>query len=283
MLCSIDYLSWTIPTDAIGNTRNHLLGPMTEQVVNEFMGSDIDALLDDQPFTLLRGRAPYQASWGRADGGVRFYSSSSLSNVLVEVSGVGCKTIQARQVLPRILAMVQTRLSRIDLAVDIETKTAPYVFAAKRDVAKHRTITDWRSDSGDTFYVGSMKSDRYCRVYRFNPPHPRSAMLRVEHVFRRAAAKSFGAALLASDYAAAAAAAGRIYGWSHPDWQTENVTELQLSSGQVRKTERNTVNWLYGPVTQSIVKNVRNNQLDLEHFIDHLRMSVQTSIASATI
>ncbi len=283
MLASIDYLSFTIPTDAIGHTRNHLLGQMTEQVVNEFMGADINALLDDQPFTLGRGRAPYAASWSRADSGCRFYASPTISNVLVELSGTGCKTLRTHQALDRVLGLVAPRASRIDLAVDIETKTAPYDFAAKRDIAKHRTITDWRSDTGDTFYVGSMKSDRYCRVYRFHPPHPRSNMLRVEHVFRRASAKSFCAALLASDYAAAAAAAGRVYGWSHPDWQPEVTTELQLSSGQVRKTDRNTVNWLYGPVTQSIVKQVRKNEVDLEDFISHLRMSVQTTIASATI
>lgn len=270
---SIDYLSFTVPTDAIGQMNNHLMGQLAESAVSEFLGVSIHALLDNQPFSVLRGRAPYSASWGRADGGVRFFGSPRLDHVLAEVSGTGCKTLRAHSRLDEVLRLVAPRASRVDLAVDILCPTKPHVFAAERAVERFTTITDWRSETGDTFYVGSMKSDRFARVYRFAEPHPRSHQLRVEHIFRRTAAKAFAKAILQDGYAASVRAAGDVYGWSHPQWQPEQVSAANISAHQVRKPERNTINWLYGAVTSSIVKALRNNELDLEDFFSHIRQS----------
>jgi len=274
---SIDYLSFTIPFDTLKSTNAHLLGGLVQDTVTEFMGVNIDALLDDQPFDILRGRAPYAASWGREDGGVRIFGAPQISHVLVEITGTGCKTLRAHNALDSILNLVAARVSRIDLAIDIECSVTPSEFAAKRDVKRFKDISDRRSETGDTFYVGSWTSDRFARVYRFAPPHPRADKLRVEHVFRSKAAKVFTSALLASSYERAANACGIVYGWGHPAWDIGNVEPMALVSGQVRKTNKNTVNWLYGAVTSSIVKSVKKGDIDLEDYIRHIRELVDSA------
>lgn len=276
----IDYLSFTVPFNTIDKVNTHLIGPMAEAAVSEFLGELIDAVLDNQPFSVLRGRAPYLASWGRADGGVRIFSAPQISHVLVEITGTGCKTLREHQKLDALLLLVKDRVSRIDLACDIVCRTAPHTFAEYREVERFKTITDWRSETGDTFYVGSMRSDRYARVYRFAEPHPRADKLRVEHVFRREAAKAFTRGLLDCGYAASVRAAGDIYGWSHPQWQPDNVAAAAITSGQTRRSNKNTVGWLYGAVTTSIVKAVIKNELDLDNFIDHLRQMVDSATIS---
>lgn len=274
---SIDYLSFTIPCEKLDFQPIYSYGEIVEKTVVGYLGELTDALLDNQPFDILRGRAPYAASWGRADGGVRFFGSPTLTHVLVEISGTGCKTLRSHDALESLLNLVAARVSRIDMAVDIACDTTPFDFAEKRDVARFKTISDIRSETGDTFYVGSWKSDRFARVYRFAPPHPRSKTLRVEHVYKAAAAKAFAKVLLRGDYAGAAAGAGRVYGWAHDVWDTRGIAPLEAVSGQTRKTNKNTVNWLYDAVASSVVKQVQKGDLNLEDYIAHLRKVVDSA------
>lgn len=271
---SIDYLSFTVPFEPPAEGRYYELGELCEQAVSEFLGVSIHAVLDNQPFTVFSGRAPYKVSWGRADGGVRIFGSPTLSNVLVEITGTGCKTLRSHEALEKILSMVGNRASRVDLAVDMLTTTTPAEFAAKRDVERFKTISDIRSATGETYYVGSQKSDRFARVYRFAPPHPRSASLRSEHVFRRDAAKAFIKSLLAGSYAGAVAACGKVYGWAHSAWEPGTTEPMELVSGQTRQSAKNTVNWLYGTVSSAVAKAYAKDDIDLEHFIAHLRQEV---------
>lgn len=270
---SIDYLSFTIPFDTIAQENHSLMGQLAEQTVSDFLGVYTHAITDNQTFTIGRGRAPYAASWGRADNGVRIFASPTISHVLVEISGIGCKTLRAHDQLEEVLALVCNRVSRIDLAVDIVTDAKPYQFASQRLVERFKTITDWRSETGDTYYVGSMRSDRFARIYRYAPPHPRSKTLRIEHVFRRSAAKSLASSILANGYASTVRSAGDIYGWSAPQWTPQDVEPIVLRSGQERKGTKNTIFWFYGAVTSAAVKACRRGELDLEDWIAHVRVA----------
>jgi tellurite resistance protein len=274
---SVDYLSFTVPFDTLKPELSHLLGGLAEQAVSDFLGVYIHAILDNQPFTVLRGRAPYAASWGRADGGVRIFGAPQISHVLVEITGAGCKTLREHGQLEEILSLVSGRVSRIDMAVDIETATPVAEFASLRAIERFKSISDIRSETGDTYYVGSWKSDRFARVYRFAPPHPRSDKLRVEHVYRRDAAKAFAKVLLAGGYPAAVAGAGMVYGWSHPSWDTGDVQPIEATAGQLRKSSKNTVNWLYDTVTSSIIKQVKKGELNLDEFINHIRKELDSA------
>lgn len=270
----VDYLSFTVPFSTISVRNSHLLGVVTESAVQDYLGDSINAVLDSQPFNVLHGRAPYAASWGREDGGVRFFSAPQISHVLVEITGTGCKTLRAHNALESILTVVQDRVSRLDLAVDIITDVKPATFAAKRDVERFKAIGDIRSETGETYYVGSLKSERFARVYRYAEPHPRAATLRVEHVFRREAAKVVAREILASGYNAVIAGAGGIYGWTHEVWTPESTEPASLKVGRMKREDKSTVRWLYGAVIQGVIKAVKRGDLDFEEWVQNMRTEV---------
>lgn len=271
MKIAIDYLSFTIPFDQVYDTPNYQLGSAVEQTTNAYMGQLIDAILDNQSFAVGRPRAPYSVRWGREDGGVSIFAGAACPHILVEITGRGCETVRKHEALQSLLCLVQGRATRLDIACDIETDISPSAFACERDVKRFKATSDMRSSEGETFYVGSFHSDRFARVYRFNDPHPRANLLRVEHVYRRSLAKALAKTILSDGLAAAAAGCGVAFGWSNPLWNTERVEPSCTVSGQVRKTAKATVKWLYGTVTQSVVKQVKRGELDLNAYIEHLR------------
>jgi len=72
------------------------------------------------------------------------------------------------------------------VACDIQTPMLP-----TRAVRGHnvKTVTEAVSQSGETVYLGSPKSEYMARIYRYNKPHPRADLLRSEIVYRRDYAK----------------------------------------------------------------------------------------------
>lgn len=267
----VDYLSFTVPFATIAMHNAHLLGVVADTALASFLGDTINAILDGQDFKPLNGRAPYAASWGREDGGVRIFAAPQIAHVLVECTGTGCKTLRKHNKLEEVLEVVQGRVSRLDLAVDIVTDTAPHQFTANRDVERFKTIDDHRSETGDTYYVGSWKSERFAAVYRYAPPHPRSDTLRVEHRFRRDAAKQAARTILQHGYAATVRACGDIYGWSHPVWIPEQVAPASLKVSRMKHESTKTVNWLYGAVTSAAIKAAKRTDIDLEEWFQHIR------------
>jgi len=278
MRYTIDYLSFTVPFATIAAHNSHLLGVVAETAVSDFLGDKINAILDGQKFETLRGRAPYAASWGREDGGVRIFAAPQIPHVLVECSGTGCETIRKHREMENILAMVLQRVSRLDLAVDIVCDVPPHEFAVKRDVERFKAIGDIRSETGETYYVGSLKSERFARVYRYSEPHPRADTLRVEHVFRRDAAKVLARELLESGVSSVVAGVGRVYGWTHALWTPQFVEPANLSVMRMKKENTATVRWLYGAVTSAIVKAVRRGELDLDDLNDHIRKEMKAKV-----
>lgn len=272
---SIDWLSFTVPFSPIAKHNSHLLGVVTETAVQDYLGELTNALLDGQKFAPLRGRAPYAASWGREDGGVRFFASPTLTHVLVECTGTGCATLRKHGKLEKVLALVLSTISRVDLAVDIVTATTPAEFAAERDVERFKSIGDIRSETGETYYVGSMKSERFARVYRYAAPHPRADTLRVEHVFRRQAARVLAREILAVGYAGVVLSVGGVYGWTHYEWQPYLTREANLKVTRMKREEKATVRWLYGQVAAAVEKAVKRGDLDLDDYIAHLRKSAR--------
>lgn len=147
----------------------------------------------------------------------------------------------------------------------------PVDFAPMRDVKRFKAEGYVHSESGETFYVGSPKSDRMARVYRYFSPHPRSSDLRVEHVFRRAQAKALAESILAGGILRAAAGCGLVFGWKHEAWDTGQVEPIETRAVTLKKTSKNTVGWLYGSVTSAVSKAVRAGDIDLDEYIIHLR------------
>jgi len=201
-----------------------------------------------------RSRAPYTDSWTLPASFVTLYASPNLTHCCVEVSGQGCERLIAKNLLGDVLARCHERITRIDIASDVETNTRPTEFVEKMNHERMRTSGHVVSDTGETFYVGSQKSDRYARVYRYNAPHPRSHLLRIEHVFRRDYAKAVARQITDAGIERVAFSAGEAFGWAHQSWQPLVDEGVDLSVIKAEPTMGGTVFWLIKSVAPAFKK-----------------------------
>jgi len=228
-------------------------------------------IYDGQGFDRCGGRAPYSFALARADGGVRLFGGGPQTGVLYELSGRACEGIRSGAAAASFITPIVDRITRMDYAVDVRCETRPSVFANARTHQGFRSISFIQSSTGETVYVGSPKSDRFCRVYRYNPPHPRNALIRIEFVFRRKLAKDAARALLnAPNEPHFVAQLGNTYGWSHPIWQPGEKTDERVKASILTRADEDTVAWLYKQVAPAVRRLLSQDALDLAHWLEYI-------------
>lgn len=217
------------------------------------------------------GRAPYRYQISSSDRSFRLFGGGGNKTVLFEFAGRACDGIDGFERARDFLSPISERITRIDYALDVVSATLPSEFANKRDHSKFRSVSFIRSDTGETVYVGSPKSDRFSRVYRYREPHPRSASIRIEHVFRGKLAKAFVRTLLASgSESELVAKLGNTWGWSHPIWEPGNVTKEKIETVYLERRQEDTLMWLYRQVAPAAARMLREGALDLTDFLEHV-------------
>lgn len=263
MLCKIDWISFSIPMDT-SKMEDERDAP--QEVVNS-----LERLHDDLPewlalgeeFEARNGRAPYRTSWARHDDGMRIFAHPALSHALVEITGRGCDSLQDLGKTNDVLKAVSGRVTRLDIACDILTTTQPKDFAEERHVGRFKAHSYVTSESGSTFYVGAKTSDRYCRVYRYNEPHERSPLLRVEYVIKAETAKFVVSSILEQGIRPVVAALGDTFGWLHNDWRmTDERAELKVYRPDRR--EGKTLFWLADTIAPLLARLHKAGTIDLD-------------------
>jgi len=252
MRTHIDWLSFTIPMvyDTQGDNsyaaafRNGFLYLFTPNLVADVFGG---AWTKGE-----KSRAPYTDVWVDRERGVSLYGSPGLTHATVEISGTGCELLILERKLENVLAGCRERITRIDIACDIETKIMPMDFVQLRNHERMRSNGMMNSDTGETCYIGSKQSERFARVYRYFPPHPRAHLLRIEHVFRREHARKIGSAIVEHGIQAIAGASGEVFGWAHPIWNVDSTTEVDISVTSPERNAGKTVSWLVRSVAPAI-------------------------------
>jgi len=199
-----------------------------------------------------RSRAPYTDAWVDEQGGISLYASPNLIHSCVEISGQGCERIIEMGKMLQLLEGCASRVTRIDIASDIETSTQPAEFVSIVSHERMRANGQQNSETGQTCYVGSKKSDRYARVYRYYEPHPRANLLRIEHVFRRKYAKAVAAEILDTSLEAVAGAAGRAFGWAHSEWRPDKAQQADISIVAPERGAGSTITWLVRSVAPAV-------------------------------
>lgn len=216
-----------------------------------------------------RSRAPYKDTWMDEQRGISLYASPNLIHCCIEISGQGCERLIAKGEIKAVLEKCAQRVTRIDIASDIDTETKPDEFVAITKHERMRADGTQNSETGQTCYVGSKKSDRYARVYRYYKPHPRSHLLRIEHVFRRKYAKSVVQAILDTSLERTAKAAGEAFGWAHKDWQPEAIESADISITQAERGGGKTIAWLVRSVAPAIKRLITDGTIrDPDVFFD---------------
>jgi len=198
----------------------------------------------DEGFEAGNGRAPYRTSWLHASEGYKLFTNPVTPHALIEISGRGCDFLADGQSLRYLLETAAHRITRLDIAQDILCDTDPLSFTNQRLGGRFKSHSQAVSSSGSTSYIGSRKSDRYCRVYRYNPPHPRAAFLRVEYSVKAENATATANAILDTSLEATGAALGDAFGWTHPSYRNEAPDAAELAVWRPERREGNTVFWL---------------------------------------
>jgi len=262
----IDWLSFTLPcssmienvSDLYHIAKGLLKGISSEHTRYIFSGEGFDNSV---------GRAPYRLALEREDGGCKIFGAGALESVLFELSGRGCEGLRGLESTCAFISPLLERITRLDVASDIRCTVSPSNFTNQRAHHAFRSVSFIRSDTGETVYVGSPKSDRFCRVYRYNDPHPRSELLRVEFVFRHGLAKAASALLCeAESWEKFSRMSGNTYGFTHPVWKPEFETTERLRAPIVKREDADTVSWLYKRVAPSIRRLIESGALDWEDF-----------------
>lgn len=196
--------------------------------------------------------------------------------VTVEHTGLGCSFLDELDLLFPLIAREAEHCSRIDLAADILTDADPFDFVNMRTDKRTTSHKDELTTSGRTYNVGSIKSERHAKVYRYTAPHPRHMFLRIEYTFHRRDAKNIARECDEYSLAALCKMAGKRYGWTHPDYQPDlNATDMEIKAWRPDRRAGKRVFWLYNQVIPAIVKTARAGEIDLEEFIRDIRKQAQ--------
>jgi len=252
MRTHIDWLTFTIPMIYKDESDESYANAIAAGFMDMF-GKDLVALVFGGNWAkATRSRAPYTDTWSDEERGFSLYASPNLTHACIEISGSGCERLIRLGAMGATLQASAERITRIDIASDIETSTQPSEFVSIVAHERMRANGQQNSETGQTCYVGSKKSDRYARVYRYYKPHPRAHLLRIEHVFRRKYAKSVAAEILSTSLESVAAAAGKAFGWAHSDWQPEANEIADISIVAPERGAGSTVTWLVRSVAPAI-------------------------------
>jgi len=261
MRTHIDWLTFTLTLIYEGEGVEAYAGAIRNGFVDAFGAVLADRVFAGDWQAKERSRAPYQDAYADSELGVSLFASPTLTHFCVEISGQGCERLIELGAMNEVLTAIHERCTRIDIACDIETDVRPTEFVACLTHDRMRASGYQKSSTGETCYVGSQKSDRYARVYRYNAPHPRSHLLRVEHVFRRENAKSVALQCGSSDMEDIAIAAGKAFGWSNSVWVTDNDNGLDISATRERGRTGGTVYWLVNQCAPAFKKLVQTGAI----------------------
>lgn len=264
----IDWLSFTLPERV--QPRSGMQLRQNAEIAVKGKPSAQQLIFDGQHFNPTAARSPYRIGLSREDNGVRIAGSSHTETTLYEVTGRGCEPLAKDNSLRNgVLSEVMDRLTRFDYAIDIVSEIRPSEFTNARDNRRIRSISHISSDKGETVYVGSPKSDRFVRVYRYNDPHPRSKFLRVEFVARRKLAREAAAHYLATKDEGFTASIGETYGFRHACWRSAILTDGEPIRTRVSsRSDQDTVSWLYKQVAPAMRRLIDSGALDVTDFLD---------------
>lgn len=235
----IDWLSWTKNVQPTSN----------EQIARDRL---LDAIHEDEEFAFwlwqldkrtAAPRRPYciARQWGH----IRAFAGVNINHVLFEVSGQGCDQLREAGMLDRVLDLQNTRFTRIDVAFDILGVSPDEIIETGYSGA-FKAHSRMQSQTGITHYVGSPKSERYARVYRYNDPHPRANLCRIEIVHRKRYARILARAIKEEGLTSAGLSALASYKFKH-DKVPVGANDV-LATVAIIKGDQKTVHWMIAQV-----------------------------------
>lgn len=262
MKTCIDYLSFTVTWGDGGLPEKGWMWEDAKWHIEQFLGDDITDYLAGDGWGVGAGRRPYASSFRNSSKGVAVFWSGKASHALIEVSGKGMLAIRQHALETALLNVCLPRVTRIDIATDIDTDIRPIEFVQQRDKKRSKSDGHYNSRDGQTEYVGSRQSERCARVYRYAPPHPRAHLLRVEHECKGDTAKVVVAGVLSQGVETVQRDLGFRMGWLHPTWEPDQQVKATYALPAKHRENAKTELWLRTQAATSFAKLVKNGTID---------------------
>jgi hypothetical protein len=267
----IDYYSFIINSAApFGDVGKETC----DYVINAFRSlfpSPATQALFDADWHLEAAKGFYSARLRHELSGVALSFGSVNAHIFCELSGKPCDTLDSAAELIPLVRSTHAKCSRIDFAVDFSTDTTPERFSAFRNTTRWKYAPVYPSSSGTTVYVGSRTSERMARVYRYNKPHPRAHLLRVEAEYKGKAARAIAALVTEKSFSDVIRDAHSVFGWSHDLWNESIGQGEKVSYTSHRPANANTVRWLYGDVAKALWRAIDSDLIDFEEWLKFVR------------
>lgn len=263
----IDWYSFTLPLRGIPGGAGDETIKHIDLFLELAIGEDWVPIAGRHIWQLEKGRGFYSFRIRNADTKVCVSWGDVNPHVYIECSGEACDLINRLGALEHFIEKTCNRASRIDFAVDIETDCDPQDFIVNIDGQAFKTTGSIVSENGKTCYIGSRKSERMARVYRYSHPHPRSHLLRVEAEYKGEAAKIAARAVICEGVRSACLAAHLPFRWKHPVWKPDETTYTKLPARKYDTEQASTVRWLYGTVAQSLLKAHQSDLINLAEWL----------------
>lgn len=261
----VDWLSFTVASPSLKSVPRSLWLVKCLKAARQATTVAVPIPVGTDGFEEYSGRAPYLIRWTCAEYGTTLLAHPGLGHVLIELSGRGCQALRDADLFDVALAGACSHLTRLDLAVDMDPGCDPRAFVKEHKPTRFSCDSTFTSRTGITCYVGSTKSDRFARVYRYKAPLPRSGTMRAEHVFRGDWARRVGQLIVAKGLPAAAQYCGQVWGWAHSAWDVAESDSLIKVSRELATRHPNQVLWLLSQVFPAM------RRMEQEGIIDNLR------------
>lgn len=277
MFYLIDWLSFSIEA----KTKDLRSAGATLKAIHEellkCLGEELLVVLGWNTAEYGKGRPPHPYSLRVKKTGFTVFVAPQHDRVLCELSGTTCRILDEHGLMLSILERTHQFMSRLDLAVDILTEVGPAAFVADGYNGRFTSAGSYNSPSGKTEYIGSKKSDRYARVYRYNKPHDREKFLRIEMVMKRKYAKLYAQRLIQDGLKSSIFYAGEEFGWQSVLWDVPNAQASEITVGRRTRSNDKTLRWLEEAVVPAFLRLVRSGGFDewedwlVANIVDKLR------------
>lgn len=264
MLAKIDWISFTVPIEVDDEPTLTIVAHRIQDTLTDLHPEFVSMLGLNGEVIPSKGRKPYSHSYHVEGQFISVFCSTKLPHALIEISGQGCEKLEEKDLLTVILSAAINRLTRVDVACDFLTDLRPKAFVDGGYSDRIQSHGEIISRDGETQYVGSRTSDRFCRVYRYNPPHVRSHLLRIEYQLKRENAKVAAQSFLETNLAAVAAQLGASFNWQHSLWTGCVPSSDKLPGWSPDRHDAKTMFWLNAQVAPALIKAQRSGMIDVQ-------------------
>ncbi len=210
--------------------------------------------------TLVTPQRPYRRAYCCPNVGFRINADHKRKEVLIVFNGQACEMVRGigRAAIIELLVRVEATGSRLDFATDISTLVSP-ADVQERGWSKRILSKSYiESAQGKTLYIGSRKSDAFCRVYKYNSPHPRSDKLRIEFELKKLRARAVAGIAIVDGVETAARSVAARYEFGHATVQDAFRGHIrQIKTEAHMRSMASTEMWLLTQAAPAFLRLVR--------------------------